>query len=63
MHKILDEYEFPIDTTIDYKLNCPWALQVTRNCIKSWINSNFCRIRTLTAELAVLECLKYPIDL
>ena len=33
-------------------------LQVLRTCIKSWKCLNFRRLKLLTMELAVLECLK-----
>ena len=33
-------------------------LQVTRSAIKAWIGFNFCKIPSLTTELAALEHLK-----
>ena len=33
-------------------------LQVTRSTIKAWMGLNFCKIPSLTSELAVLERLK-----
>ena len=33
-------------------------LQVTRTCMKAWMDSNFCQIQILTQELSALERLK-----